>query len=84
MDEGSDIDDMNGGPGRDLLRAGGGDPCEECTNIVYGKDGNDRLIGGPDKDALIAGAGNDFIDGAGDVDGCRGGPGANTIRRCEL
>jgi Ca2+-binding RTX toxin-like protein len=50
---------------------------------VYGRGGNDRLIGGEDKDALFGGDGNDYIDGRGDFDGCIGGSGTNTIVNCE-
>lgn len=44
---------LNGGAGRDILGAGGGD---------------DTLNGGADRDILLAGAGDDVLDGGADID----------------
>lgn len=67
--------DLEGGPGRDILRGGSG------ADTLDGADGNDRLTGGRGNDAIDGGPGRDFCDGGPGRDRCDGGaPGsaANT------
>jgi Ca2+-binding RTX toxin-like protein len=51
----------------------------EESNIFWGFDGNDTLIGGAGGDLLIGGAGNDTLVGGAGNDGLNGGAGADTF-----
>lgn len=53
---------LDGGPGYDRLRAGGG------PTVLLGGGGNDKLIGGANRDILIGGAGPDRLSGRGQDD----------------
>jgi hypothetical protein len=46
---------------------------------VYGRDGNDRLIGGSGSDKLYGEAGNDYLNGNRGYDYLYGGDGSNTL-----
>jgi Ca2+-binding RTX toxin-like protein len=54
---GSDIEEIDGGPGNDILTAGA------IGVTLNGEGGNDTLNGGPGNDTLIGSAGDDTISG---------------------
>lgn len=66
-------------------RLGGGDDLYRTigtgfsTGGVYGRDGNDRLIGGQVADTFFGGAGNDVLFGRQDDDRLEGGAGADRL-----
>jgi Ca2+-binding RTX toxin-like protein len=67
-----------GGGAADILRGGVG------PDVLRGGLRNDRLFGGRGNDRLFGGRGRDFLDGgAGSDDLGVGGPGRDTIIRCE-
>lgn len=83
--EGSDsvtgIEMAYGGPLEDVLKAG------SSTTYLYGRGGNDQIVGGPGSDwleggdghdGMYGGDGNDHIDGGPGGDGLDGGPGTDT------
>ncbi len=77
---------LDGGPGDDHVRAGGG-PTE-----LLGGDGADHLFGGPADDQVHGGAGDDelsggqgtnLLDGGSELDHCNAAQGVNTVVDCE-
>jgi Ca2+-binding RTX toxin-like protein len=75
---GGGADSLRGGGGPDTLRGGGG------ADTLRGNRGNDRLFGERGNDLLLGGRGNDLLDGGrGRNDRCFGGPGRDTLVRCE-
>ena len=75
---GSGNDSLRGGGGPDTLRGGGG------ADTLRGNRGSDRLFGGRGNDLLLGGRGHDRLDGGrGRSDRCFGGPGRDTLVRCE-
>src|SRR5688500_6421615 len=58
------VDYLDGGPGNDVLRAGGssGNTGEERVEDLIGGDGNDTVDGGAGPDLLKGGAGLDTLD----------------------
>jgi Ca2+-binding RTX toxin-like protein len=66
--QGGDIEDTNYGANSDLLD----------SDLLDGKDGNDRLFGWYGDDILIGGAGNDILDGGIGRDNLEGGTGNDT------
>jgi Ca2+-binding RTX toxin-like protein len=76
----ADISRVIGSPYRDrFFFSAGGVPAH-----FAGREGNDRLQGGPLDDTLKGGPGDDRILGKGGTDTCVGGPGSDTITGCEL
>jgi Ca2+-binding RTX toxin-like protein len=72
-------DSLRGGGGADVLRGGGG------ADVLRGGGGPDRLFGGGSNDLLLGGRGNDRLDGGrGRSDRCFGGPGRDSMVRCEI
>ena len=72
-------DSLRGNAGADVLRGGGG------RDVLRGGGGPDRLFGGRGNDVLLGGRGNDRLDGGrGRSDGCFGGPGRDSMVRCEI
>ncbi len=49
---------IHGFAGNDYIQTSGSDP-----NVIFGGDGNDRLIGSSGNDGLYGGPGNDYYDG---------------------
>jgi Ca2+-binding RTX toxin-like protein len=71
-------DRLLGGGGNDTLRGGAG------ADTLRGGVGNDRLFGGGGNDLLVGGRGRDLLDGGrGSNDSCFGGPGRDSMVRCE-
>lgn len=78
---------VKAGPGTDRVCAGDG------NDTVSGAGGKDQVDGGADNDdlrgkggndRLLGKAGNDKLNGgAGKRDTCKGGPGADTVKKCE-
>jgi Ca2+-binding RTX toxin-like protein len=72
-------DSLRGNSGADVLRGGGG------ADVLRGGGGPDRLFGGRGNDGLLGGRGNDRLDGGrGRSDRCFGGPGRDSMVRCEI
>lgn len=81
---GSDIEDVFGGMGNDILIGNAADNTLDGfrgNNVIRGRDGDDRLIGGDGSDQLYGEAGNDtlltwtsinLLDGGPDTDRCTG------------
>jgi Ca2+-binding RTX toxin-like protein len=75
---GAGNDSLRGGPGADTLRGNRG------ADTLRGNRGPDRLFGGSGADLLLGGRGNDRLDGGrGRNDRCFGGPGRDSMVRCE-
>lgn len=68
------VDQLHGGPGRDILRALGG------RDRLFGEDGPDVLHGGGGPDRLMGGGGPDRLLGGTGPDGLIGGPGRDVLR----
>jgi Ca2+-binding RTX toxin-like protein len=72
-------DSLRGNAGADVLRGGSG------GDVLRGGGGPDRLFGGGSNDVLLGGRGNDRLDGGrGRSDRCFGGPGRDSMVRCEI
>jgi Ca2+-binding RTX toxin-like protein len=72
-------DSLRGNAGADVLRGGGG------ADALRGGGGPDRLSGGGGNDLLLGGRGNDRLNGGrGRSDRCFGGPGRDSMVRCEI
>jgi hypothetical protein len=80
-------DTLNGRGGNDLVLGGLGiDTLRGArgADTLRGNSGPDDLFGGRGNDDLFGNAGNDLLDGGrGRHDSCRGGPGVDTLVRCE-
>ena len=73
---------VNGGDGKDKLKAGGGDTIllgGAGEDDLKGGDGNDILDGGGDKDKLNAGKGNDILLGGTGEDDLKGEDGRDIL-----
>lgn len=69
--EGTEGDDIIYGAGNIIFGRAGNDYIStvgNSTNVIYGHDDNDTLIGSHGNDALLGGAGNDYYDGGGAAD----------------
>jgi Ca2+-binding RTX toxin-like protein len=76
---GAGRDNLRGHSGADVLRGGGG------ADVLRGGTGPDRLFGGGGNDRLLGNGGNDRLDGGrGSRDRCFGGPGRDSVVRCEI
>jgi len=67
------IENLNGGPPRDVLRG------DEGPNVLIGGPGGDSLTGRGGADSLRGGAGNDDLWGGAGADGLYGGPGSDWV-----
>lgn len=80
MTGGSKRSQIDGGRGADRLRADVWDnPARRAGVTMYGRAGNDRLVGSSKADNLIGGGGRDVADGRDGVDHC----GTEARTRCE-
>ena len=61
---------ISGGDGNDVITAG-----SSIEGTYVGEDGNDNLVGGPNRDRLIGNDGNDQLNGNGDGDDLEPGDG---------
>src|SRR3546814_4597508 len=57
----SDLDNMSGGSGNDILH--GDDADTNSNDTLNGDAGNDQLYGGAGSDELYGGTGDDLLDG---------------------
>jgi Ca2+-binding RTX toxin-like protein len=69
----SDVENLEGGPGPDVLVGNG------AANDLDGGQGNDRLVGGKGGDALLGGRGGDRLIGGKGRDTAEGDAGADVI-----
>lgn len=76
-------DTINGNGGDDVICAGGGNDVVNAgggNDLVLGQGGNDTLKGDGGSDLLIGAAGKDKLAGGpSPLDGCNGGPGADSL-----
>ncbi len=79
----SDVDELFGGEGDDLLISGQTDAPTEATahkgDHLYGELGNDTLLGGLANDRLYGGDGHDYLAGDGGDDSLEGNVGNDTL-----
>src|SRR3546814_3860095 len=73
----SDLDNMSGGSGNDILH--GDDADTNSNDTLNGDAGNDQLYGGAGSDELYGGTGDDLLDGGSGNDYMHGGAGNDTI-----
>jgi Ca2+-binding RTX toxin-like protein len=74
---------INGGPGDDLVYAGGGNDIilgGSDQDILYGQAGDDTIWGKSGTDLLCGGSGNDTLEGDGNADTLWGGSGNDVFR----
>src|SRR5215212_1724182 len=67
-------DTLIGGPGKDFIWAGGIRSSHQDPKVTYTNAGGEKkMVGGPDKDAVVGGKGSDNIVGGGGNDLLIGG-----------
>jgi hypothetical protein len=77
---------LDGGPGDDHIRAGGGPTTllgGDGADHLFGGPADDQVEGGPGDDELNGGKGTNGLDGGPDLDRCNAAQGVNVLVGCE-